>query len=119
MPKQVKHLVIDDVDVIEDEYFVKLQPKEIKRIKWVIDRLKEKGLNVLLSSTDYAGSIQGYDNLYYLRIQYRTNIYRVFLCKYKKFYVLLYGIVKKTQRLQQNDINKANQRKSLLLINEN
>jgi len=50
----------------------------------------------------------GYDGLYEIRIEYQSNIYRVFCCFDKgKLIVLLNGFQKKTQKTPRNEIEKA------------
>lgn len=113
--REVKHLVLEDEDVIEHELYSQLEPDEIEQIQWSIEQLEKYELNNLLSNTKYVAKIKGsYENLYYLRVRYRTNIYRIFFTNTANFHVLLYGFRKKTQKIPQKEINEALKRKEIL-----
>jgi phage-related protein len=63
-----------------------------------VDRVPEKFLSPMT----------GYDGLYEIRIEYQSNIYRVFCCFDEgKLVVLHNGFQKKTQKTQVNKIEKA------------
>ena len=48
------------------------------------------------------------DGLYELRIEYESNIYRIFFCFDKQNIVILFnGFQKKTQKTPQNELEKA------------
>jgi Phage-related protein len=48
------------------------------------------------------------DGLYELRIEYESNIYRIFFCFDRGYVVILFnGFQKKTQKTPQNEIEKA------------
>ena len=112
---EVKHLVINDKDVIEDEFYNKLEVDEVEHIQWVIEQLEKYEFSNLLSNTDYVAALKGgYDNLWYLRKNYRTNTYRIFFTNTEKIHVLLYGIRKKTQKIPQKDIDIALKRKNIV-----
>jgi len=112
---EVKHLVINGQDVIEDEFYNKLEVDEVEHIQWVIEQLEKYEFSNLLSNTDYVAALKGgYDNLWYLRKNYRTNTYRIFFTNTEKIHVLLYGIRKKTQKIPQKDIDIALKRKNIV-----
>jgi phage-related protein len=53
-------------------------------------------------------SITGYDGIYAIRIEFESNIYRIFCCFDKgNFVVLFNGIQKKTQKTRKKDLEKA------------
>jgi phage-related protein len=53
-------------------------------------------------------SMTGYDGLFEIRVEYQSNIYRVFCCFDKgKLIVLFNGYQKKTQKTPKNEIEKA------------
>lgn len=112
---EIKHLVLNGQDVIEDEFYNKLEVNEVEQVQWVIEQLEKYEFSNLLSNTDYVAALKGgYDNLWYLRKNYRTNTYRIFFTNTEKFHVLLYGIRKKTQKTPQKDIDIALKRKNIV-----
>lgn len=53
-------------------------------------------------------SITGYDGIYAIRIEFESNIYRIFCCFDKGHFVVLFnGIQKKTQKTRKKDLEKA------------
>ena len=112
---EVKHLVLNGRDVIKDEFYNKLEVNEIEHVQWIIKQLKKYQFSDLLSNTDYVAALKGgYDNLWYLRKNYRTNTYRIFFTNTENFHVLLYGFRKKTQKIPQKDIDIALKRKNIV-----
>lgn len=52
--------------------------------------------------------MKGYEGLYEIRIEYESNIYRVFCCFDKgQLVVLLNGFQKKTQKTPKEEIERA------------
>ena len=50
----------------------------------------------------------GYDGLYEIRIEYQSNIYRIFCCfDHEQLVVLFNGFQKKTQKTPKNEIERA------------
>ena len=50
----------------------------------------------------------GYDGLFEIRIEYQSNIYRIFCCFDEgKLIILFNGFQKKTQKTPKNEIEKA------------
>jgi phage-related protein len=50
----------------------------------------------------------GYDGLFEIRVEYQSNIYRIFCCFDKgRLVVLFNGFQKKTQKTPKNEIEKA------------
>jgi len=63
-----------------------------------VDRVPEKFLSPMV----------GYDGLFEIKIEYQSNIYRVFCCFDEgKLIVLLNGFQKKTQKTPKKEIDKA------------
>ncbi len=85
--------------------FYKNQDEKVKRkIQYVfeliqqVDRVPEKFLKHLV----------GTDGLYEIRIEYQSNIYRIFCCFDKgQLVVLLNAFQKKTQKTPKKEIEKA------------
>ena len=77
---------------------VKLKIQYVLELIKQVDRVPEKFLS----------PITGYDGLYEIRIEYQSNIYRVFCCFDEgKLIVLFNGFQKKTQKTPINEIEKA------------
>ncbi|WP_310737132.1 type II toxin-antitoxin system RelE/ParE family toxin [Marnyiella aurantia] len=63
-----------------------------------VDRVPEKFLKHL----------SGTEGLYEIRVEYQSNIYRIFCCFDEgKLVVLFNGFQKKTQKIPKNELNKA------------
>ena len=114
---RVKFLLEDGQDVI-NEFIGSLEKKQADKVVRVINLLDELGFKRLINTEMCAGVI-GYNNLWYLRTKYRSNIYRVFFFKYflegREVYILVHGIVKKTNRTPQGDIKLADKRKNRII----
>jgi phage-related protein len=88
------------------EFYKKQNPKVKVKIQYVfelikqVDRVPEKFLKHLT----------GTNGLYEIRVEYQSNIYRVFCCFDKgKLVVLFNGFQKKTQKTPKKEIHKAEQ----------
>ena len=56
----------------------------------------------------FLSTINGYDGLYEIRIEYQSNIYRVFCCfDQGRLVVLFNGFQKKTQKTPKEEIDRA------------
>lgn len=114
---RVKFLLEDGKDVI-NEFIGGLEKKEADKVIRVINLLDELGFKRLIN-TEMCAGVVGYNNLWYLRAKYRSNIYRVFFFKYfidsREVYILVHGIVKKTNRTPQDDIKLADRRKKRII----
>ena len=94
--------------IFHGEYFLNfykdLDVKVKTKIQYVfelikqIDRVPEK----------FLAPMTGYDGLFEIRIEYQSNIYRVFCCFNKGLLVvLLNGFQKKTQKTPKDEIERA------------
>lgn len=114
---RVKFLLEDGRDVI-NEFIGSLEKKEAEKVIRVINLLDDLGFKRLIA-TEMCAGVVGYNNLWYLRAKYRSNIYRVFFFKYfidgREVYILVHGIVKKTNRTPQGDIKLADRRKKRVI----
>lgn len=88
------------------EFYQKQNPKVKGKIQYVfelikqVDRVPEKFLKHLT----------GTNGLYEIRVEYQSNIYRIFCCFDEgKLVVLFNGFQKKTQKTPQKEIDKAEQ----------
>nr|WP_255666894.1 type II toxin-antitoxin system RelE/ParE family toxin [Halanaerobium polyolivorans] len=114
---RVKFLIEDGCDVI-NEFIGGLEQKEAEKVIRIINLLDDLGFKRLIL-TEMCAGVVGYDNLWYLRAKYRSNIYRVFFFKYftddHEVYILVNGIVKKTKRIPPGAISLADRRKKKII----
>lgn len=91
--------------------FYQVQNEKVKeKIKYVIELIKQ----VEKVPEKFLKHLTGTDGLYEIRIEYQSNIYRIFCCFDKgKLVVLFNAFQKKTQKTPTNEIEKA-----LKLMNE-
>lgn len=114
---RVKFLIEDGRDVIND-FIIGLEQKEAEKVVRVINLLDDLGFKRLIL-TEMCAGVVGSNNLWYLRVKYRSNIYRIFFFKYfidnREVYILVHGIVKKTNRTPSGDIKLAEKRKKKII----
>lgn len=85
-----------------------LPEKASAKILRDIDLLERHGFSLGLP---YIKKLEGYDELWELRTKHSSNIYRVFYFHYNNgVFVLLHGIIKKSDKLKIADINISNKR---------
>ncbi len=87
-----------------DEFFSKLPEKvkgkidEVLYMIMVLDRIPGK----------FFSHMTGYEGLYEIRIEYSSNIYRIFCCFDEGNLIVLFnGFQKKSQKTPQKEIDKA------------
>ena len=85
--------------------FFKNQDDKVKeKIKYILELIKQ----VEKVPEKFLKHIEGTNGLYEIRIEYQSNIYRVFCCFDKGRLVILFnGFQKKTQKTPGNEIEKA------------
>lgn len=77
---------------------VKVKVQYVLELIKQIDRVPEK----------FLAPMTGYDGLFEIRIEYQSNIYRIFCCFDKgQLVVLLNGFQKKTQKTPKDEIDRA------------
>ena len=92
------------------EFFQKHDGKVKEKIKYVLELIKQ----VEKVPEKFLKHLSGTNGLYEIRIEYQSNIYRIFCCFDKgKLVVLFNGFQKKTQKTPQIELDKA-----LILMNE-
>ena len=92
------------------EFFQKHDGKVKEKIKYVLELIK----HVEKVPEKFLKHLSGTNGLYEIRIEYQSNIYRIFCCFDKgKLVVLFNGFQKKTQKTPQIELDKA-----LILMNE-
>jgi phage-related protein len=86
------------------DFYAPLENKVKLKIKYVFELIKQ----VDKVPVKFLAPMTGYDGLYEVRIEYESNIYRVFCCFDKgKLVVLFNGFQKKTQKTPKKQIEKA------------
>ena len=86
------------------DFYRTLSPKETKKIDYILSQLEVESK----ISTKFVRHIKEHGNLYELRMEYESNIYRVFFIFDEGCLVVLFhGFQKKTQKTPQGEIEKA------------
>ena len=87
-----------------DSISVKVVGQVREKIKYVLELIKQ----VEKVPEKFLKHLTGTNGLYEIRIEYQSNIYRIFCCFDKgKLVVLLNGFQKKTQKTPKKEIEKA------------
>ena len=86
------------------DFYIPLEDKAKMKIKYVLELIKQ----VDKVPVKFLSPITGYKGLYEVRVEYESNIYRIFCCFDKgKLVVLFNGFQKKTQKTPKNELDKA------------
>ncbi|KAF0239272.1 MAG: hypothetical protein FD181_252 [Prolixibacteraceae bacterium] len=86
------------------DFYKKLDIKVKQQVQYVLELIKQ----VDRVPEKFLSPMTGYYGLYKIRIEYQSNIYRVFCCFDEgKLIVLFNGFQKKTQKTPINEIEKA------------
>lgn len=86
------------------EFYSKQDQKVKEKIKYVLELIKQ----VDRVPKNFLDHITGTNGLYEIRIDYQSNIYRIFCCFDEGQLVVLFnGFQKKTQKTPQMEIDKA------------
>ncbi len=90
--------------------FYKSQDEKVKgKIQFVLELIKQ----VDRVPEKFLKHLSGTDGLYEIRIEYQSNIYRIFCCFDEGRLVILFnGFHKKTQKAPKNELDKAIKLKS-------
>ena len=85
--------------------FYQFQDEKVKeKIKYVLELIKQ----IEKVPEKFLKHLAGTSGLYEIRIEYQSNIFRIFCCFDKgKLVVLFNGFQKKTQKTPTNEIEKA------------
>jgi len=94
--------------IFHKEYFLDfyrtLDDKVKSKIQYVFELIKQ----VDRVPDKFLAPISGYDGLFEIRIEYQSNIYRVFCCFDEgRIVVLFNGFQKKTQKTPKEEIERA------------
>ena len=86
------------------DFYKSLDVKVKTKIQYVFELIKQ----VDRVPEKFLAPMTGYDGLFEIRIEYQSNIYRVFCCFDKgQLVVLLNGFQKKTQKTPKDEIERA------------
>ena len=86
------------------DFYLELSPKVQEKIEFVFHIIRQ----VEKVSRKSLTQIEGKEGLYEIRVEYSSNIYRIFCCFDEGSIVVLFnGFQKKKQKTPQNEIQKA------------
>jgi phage-related protein len=86
------------------EFYEKLNIKVKAKVQYVLELIKQ----VDRVPEKFLAPMRGYEGLFEIRIEYQSNIYRIFCCFDEGRLVILFnGFQKKTQKTPKNEIEKA------------
>ena len=86
------------------DFYLEQSPKVQEKIEFVFHLIKK----VEWVSRKFFSQIEGTDGLYEIRVEYSSNIYRIFCCFDEGSIVVLFnGFQKKTQKTPVKEIEKA------------
>ena len=86
------------------EFYQKQDEKVKEKIKYVLELIKQ----VEKVPEKFLKHLTGTEGLYEIRIEYQSNIYRIFCCFDKGNLVVLFnGFQKKTNKTPNNELEKA------------
>jgi len=91
-----------------ENYFIEFYQKQNTKVKRKIQYAFELLKQVEQVPEKFLKHIAGTNGLYEIRIEYQSNIYRIFCCFDKgKLVVLFNGFQKKTQKTPKKELEKA------------
>jgi len=94
--------------IFYENHFIEFYQKQNKKVKGKIQYVFELIKQVDRVPEKFLKHLTGTKGLYEIRIEYQSDIFRVFCCFDKgSLVVLLNGFQKKTQKTPQNEIDKA------------
>lgn len=94
--------------IFHDNYFLDFYKTLDNKVKGKIQYVFELIKQVNRVPKKFLAPMKGYEGLYEIRIEYESNIYRVFCCFDKgQLVVLLNGFQKKTQKTPKEEIERA------------
>ncbi|WP_422356341.1 type II toxin-antitoxin system RelE/ParE family toxin [Roseivirga pacifica] len=91
-----------------ENHFITFYQKQNKKVKGKIQYVLELIQQVDRVPEKFLKHLSGTDGLYEVRIEFQSNIFRIFCCFDEgKLVVLLNGFQKKTQKTPRKEIEKA------------
>ncbi len=94
--------------VFHGTHFIEFYQKQDKKVKGKIQYVLELIKQVERVPEKFLKNIPAIKGLYEVRVEYQSNIYRIFCCfDDGKLVVLLNGFTKKTQKTPKGELEKA------------
>lgn len=86
------------------DFYAPLKPSLKDKIQYVLELIKQ----IERVPEKFLSPINGFEGLYEIRVEFQSNIYRIFCCfDQGKIVVLFNAFQKKTQKTPKNEIEKA------------
>ncbi|SIR45204.1 type II toxin-antitoxin system RelE/ParE family toxin [Pontibacter lucknowensis] len=86
------------------DFYQSLDAKVKTKIQYVLELIKQ----VERVPVKFLAPMSGYEGLYEVRVEYQSNIYRIFCCFDEgRLVVLFNGFQKKTQKTPKEELEKA------------
>jgi phage-related protein len=86
------------------EFYEKLDIKVKAKVQYVLELIKQ----VDRVPEKFLAPMTGFEGLFEIRVEYQSNIYRIFSCFDEgKLVILFNGFQKKSQKTPKNEIEKA------------
>lgn len=90
------------------DYFIEFYQSQNEKVKLKIQYVLELIKQVDKVPEKFLKYLAGSDGLYEIRVEYQSNIYRIFCCFDEGRLVILFnGFQKKTQKTPKNELEKA------------
>lgn len=94
--------------IFYENHFIKFYQEQDEKVKTKIQYVLELIKQVDRVPEKFLKHLSGTDGLYEVRVEYKSNIYRIFCCFDEgKLVVLFNGFQKKTQKTPSNELEKA------------
>lgn len=91
-----------------EDHFTKFYQSQNDKVKSKIQHVLELIKQVDRVPEKFLKHLTGTDGLYEIRVEYQSNIYRIFCCfDESKLVILFNGFQKKTQKTPKNELDKA------------
>ena len=86
------------------DFYKELNPKVKEKVKYVLELIKQ----VERVPEKFLAPMTGYEGLFEIRIEYQSNIFRIFCCfDHGQLIVLFNGFQKKSQKTPKAEIERA------------
>ncbi|MES2239210.1 MAG: type II toxin-antitoxin system RelE/ParE family toxin [Bacteroidota bacterium] len=94
--------------VFYENHFIKFYQDQNDKVKGKIQQVLELIKQIDRVPEKFLKHLSGTDGLYEIRVEYQSNIYRIFCCFDEgKLVILFNGFQKKTQKTPKNELDKA------------
>ena len=94
--------------IFYENHFIKFYQNQNDKVKGKIQQVLELIKQVDRVPEKFLKHLSGTDGLYEIRVEYQSNIYRIFCCFDEgKLVILFNGFQKKTQKTPKNELDKA------------